>query len=184
MAKDDLEAYRTFARPYFAGEDVAHDFAHIDRMLGRIDALAAGFEPPPRREVLFFLVCFHGLGGKVASDATFRPAVEEFLKGLGWANEEMEDLFLGMIRHLTNPGTTEERIVHDANYLEILGAFGVAKAFTVGGARGQTYSETVDIYEKEYLDGVEFRTPAGRRLAVEGRDYARAFLSRLKQELG
>jgi hypothetical membrane protein len=35
--------------------------------------------------------------------------------------------------------------VHDANAVEVLGAFGIAKAFTTGGARGQSNEQTVEL---------------------------------------
>ncbi len=95
----------------------------------------------------------------------------------------MAQASVSLDRHLSDPQTIEEAIVHDANYIEMLGAFGVAKAFTTGGARGQSLHETADIYEHRYLDKVQFRTPAGQRAAEEGRAYVKAFLTRLRDEL-
>ena len=73
--------------------------------------------------------------------------------------------------------------MHDANYVELLGAFGIAKAFTKGGAEGQSYEVTADIFEQQFLDRVVFKTPEGKRVAAEGRAYAKAFLRRLRSEL-
>jgi hypothetical protein len=73
-------------------------------------------------------------------------------------------------------------IVHDANYFEVAGALGVAKAFIVGGAMGQTYEETIDIYEG-FLNQVVFRTPVGKRLYEPRKEYAREFLQKLKEQL-
>ena len=79
---------------------------------------------------------------------------------------------------------SRRKIVQDANYVELLGVFGVAKAFLTGGARGQSLEETArrqrGLYQ--YLDKVRFRTPVGRRLAQEGREYAKRFLERLRRE--
>ena len=74
-------------------------------------------------------------------------------------------------------------IVHDANYVKILGAFGIAKAFTTGGAYNQTYEETADIFKYQYLDRVEFVTPMGKRLAEEKKAYTKKFLKQLRSEL-
>ena len=38
--------------------------------------------------------------------------------------------------------------MHDANYVEVLGAFGIAKAFTKGGAERQSYEETIAIFRE------------------------------------
>jgi uncharacterized protein len=130
---------------------------------------------------LYFLACFHGLGQRIGHDAGFRRQVEAFLASLGWAEPEIVEVLHSLQRHLTAPVTVEERIVHDGNAVEVLGAFGIAKAFTTGGARGQSYEQTVERYE-EFLDRARFVTPVGQMLAREGRAYARAFLDRFKTE--
>jgi hypothetical protein len=104
------------------------------------------------------------------------PDVDVFLRSHGWA--ETSDAFAALERHCDDPQTPEVRVVHDANYVELLGAFGVAKAFTKGGAEGQTYEETLATFERN-LAGVEFRTPRGRQLAADGRAYAHSFIARL-----
>ncbi|WP_157683283.1 HD domain-containing protein [Microlunatus soli] len=64
----------------------------------------------------------------------------------------------------------------------MLGAFGVAKAFTKGGAAGQSYEQTMAIFDQN-LARVRFRTPRGRASAEVGRAYARSFLDQLRVEL-
>jgi uncharacterized protein len=177
-----LAMYLDFVRQLPNRRDPAHDFRHVQRIVGRLEALAEGASPTPNWDRLHFLACFHGLWPLVQDDPEFRNAAAGLLRQMGWTEAEIEDGFQGLERHLTDPLTVEEEIVHDANFLELLGAFGIAKAFTTGGARGQCYEDTADIYEKRYLDRVHFRTPVGRRLADEGRAYARAFLERLRRE--
>lgn len=41
----------------------------------------------------------------------------------------------------------------------------------------------MQIYEQEYLARVKFRTSYGKKLAGEGRKYAKEFLLRLREEL-
>ncbi|MHC4862055.1 MAG: HD domain-containing protein, partial [Planctomycetota bacterium] len=144
MAMDDIEPYATFARPFYADKDPAHDFRHIERILGRLDALGKGMSPPPRPHRLHFLACFHGLGIRLRNDRAFRERVREFLGELGWSEVEADRGFACLWRHLEDPVTVEEKIVRDANYVELLGAFGVAKAFVTGGARGQSLEETAE----------------------------------------
>ena len=83
---------------------------------------------------------------------------------------------------MTNPQSIEEKIVRDANYIEVLGALGIAKAFTTSGANGQAIEETADIFEHQHLDKVIFQTPAGKRLADEGKRCTKEFLARLRNE--
>ena len=180
--KDQLEAYTEFVRPYYATRDVAHTFSHIERIIRRLDKLAEGITVPVRRDRLYFLASFHGLGVRWHDDAEFREQATALLQRLGWSDSEIQELIQSLDRHLDEPETIEEEIVHDANKLETLGAFGIAKAFTMGGLLGQTYEETVDYFERHSLS-VVFRTPAGRQLAAEGQTYAKEFLQRLRTEL-
>ncbi len=183
MERDKPDSYQVFARPYYAGKDPAHDFCHIERILARLDRLAAGLHPAPRPDRLFFLACFHGVETLVRTDRQVREEVCARLRGLGWSETEVTEGLESLRRHLIDPQTTEEKMVHDANYLELLGALGIAKAFTTGGARGQRIEESAAIFEEQYLDRVAFRTPRGERLADEGRAYVKAFLGRLRREL-
>jgi len=181
-ARDDLESYLSFVRDKYGHKDSAHDFHHIEWIVHRLPMLAAEVVPSPRWDRLYFLACFHGLHARWRDAPSFRRSAQEFLLSLGWDEDELDELLASLERHLRSPETIEEKIVHDANYLGLLGALGIAKAFTSGGARGQTFEETVEIYESCWLDRVEFLTPAGQRLAEEGRAYVKAFLGRLRSE--
>jgi uncharacterized protein len=178
-----LELYKQFVRPYYSEHDVAHDFGHIERMIAQLAFLDKGLALR-RPDLLDFLVCFHGLGPKLREDAGFRNVTQAFLRGLEWTEPDIDDAFRSLERHLTAPVTVEEQIVHDANYIELLGVLDIAKAFRAGGARRQTYEETIDIFEKGYLNKIEFFTPVGRRMAEAGRAYVRSFLEQLRKELG
>ena len=177
-----VEPYLAFVRDQYGHKDAAHDFDHIAWIVQRLPMVAAEATPPPRWDRLYFLACFHGLHARWCEDSIFRHDARSFLLSLDWHEDEIEDLVESLARHLRSPETVEEKIVHDANYLGLLGAFGIAKAFTTGGAHGQTYEETVEVFESRWLDRIEFLTPAGRRLAVEGRAYVKAFLQRLRSE--
>ena len=183
MNKYQVEPYQDFVRPYYIAKDAAHNFRHIERILGRLSVLSEGLEQAPCLDRLYFLACFHGLGKQLSADRLFTEQVKSFLRNLTWSDAEVDDVLQSLERHLSNPQTVEEKIVHDANYLEILGAFGIAKAFTTGGAHGQLIEESAKIFEHQYLDKVEFQTLTGKRLAKEGREYAKEFLKRLQIEL-
>jgi uncharacterized protein len=183
MSRENVETYQEFAKHYYATKDPAHDFRHIRRIFGRLNELSEGLWPAPRLDRLYFLAAFHELGVRLRADGEFQDKVRRFLKRLGWTEEEVDNGFESLARHLKDPQTIEEQVVHDANHVEMFGALGVAKAFTTGGARGQAYEVTADIFEHRYLDRVEFRTPAGKRIAEERKTYARQFLARLRAEL-
>jgi len=182
MSRYQLAPYRQFAQPYYADKDSAHNFSHIEKILNRLSTLSQGIAHSPRPDRLYFLACFHGLEKRLSTDHGFRKQVTSFLHGLAWTETEVEEIFLSLSRHITDPKTVEEEIIHDANYIELLGAFGIAKAFTTGGARGQTIEQSAEIFEQQFLKRIKFRTPLGKRLAEGGRTYARRFLKRLRAE--
>ncbi len=172
-----------FVAPHYRTRDPAHDLLHIERILQRVGALSEGVEPPPRPHLLAFLACFHGLARALREDGRFLAETRALLAGLGWPDDDRAEALELVDRHLTDPRTSEEKVVHDANYAELLGALGIAKAFTTGGARGQHYRETMEVFERQYLDRVEFRTPAGRAWAERERPFVKTFLRKLEQEL-
>jgi uncharacterized protein len=182
MLKKQVEPYREFVRPYYKNRDAAHDFRHIERIISRLDLLSQEMTPLTDRKLLYFIACFHGLETNL-EDRLFCDRVKHFLLNLDWTEAEIEKAFLSLKRHLENPQTVEEKIVHDANYMELLGAFGIAKAFTTGGARKQSYEETADIFEYQYLDKIKFLTPTGIRIAKDKRLYTKQFLKQLRSEL-
>ena len=108
-------------------------------------------------------------------NAELKNRTVEFLLSIGWRQKEIEAIFSSLDRHLINPRTVEEMIIHDANFFEVLGPFGIAKAFTAGGARGQTYEQTADVFARN-IDNVVFKTPAGKKPYEFRRQYAIDFI--------
>lgn len=179
---DTIEPYVIFARPLYSDKDKGHDFRHIERIISRLEELSEGLEPQPLLSKLFFLACFHGLAPKMSRDAKLRDQTVAFLRGLGWQLEDINASLSSLQTHLSDPRTPEERIVYDANYYEVTGAFGIAKSFTVGGARTQSYEQTIEIFKKN-LEHVTFRTPFGQRIYEQRKAYARRYLEDLIREL-
>ncbi len=179
---DELTPYRDFARPLYDGKDIAHDFRHVERIISRLDSLSEGLIPPPSRHRLYFLACFHGLGPRIDRDPELRKKTISFLRSLGWQDTDIQEALSSLATHLYHPRTADERVVHDANYFEVPGALGIAKAFTVGGTRGQSYEQTLEVFERN-LDRVLFRTPAGKRSSEKRKAYAKDFIRKLREEL-
>jgi hypothetical protein len=179
---NNILPYREFVRPLYSDKDTGHDFRHIERIIARLDELSDELTRVPAPHKLNFLACFHGLGSRIQNEPELRDKTVAFLRNLGWEQEDIDAIFSSLLSHLTAPRTQEEMVVHDANYFELAGPFGIAKAFTVGGARGQTYEQTAEIFEGN-LDRAVFRTPAGKRLSEHRKAYAKDFLQRLRKEL-
>ena len=105
-----------------------------------------------------------------------------FLTEDAWVDDDIDTAFVALVRHSSSPVTVEERVVHDASAIELMGAFGIAAAFTQGGAEGRSYEETMVAHER-FLERTEFKTPRGQELSLGGREFARQFLARLRSEL-
>jgi|GEM_PF-1761611 len=183
MERYSVSSYLQFVEPFYEDRDPAHNFRHIQRIVDRLDLLSSQMSPQPVRNMLYFLASFHGLEKRISSSDEFANTVKDFLRQMGWNAEEIADGLERLHRHLKAPVTIEEQVVHDANYVELLGVFGIAKAFTKGGAEGQSYEETADIFEHQFLDVIEFRTPVGKQIASEKRAYTKDFFARLRAEL-
>ena len=181
--KDQLNPYLEAARPHYVGRDPGHDFRHIVRIAGRLDELSVDLEPQPIAHRLYFLCAFHGLERNLQNDPNLREKALEFLSDIGWAGSETDIVFKLLKTHLSDPKTPEQMIVHDANFFEVTGVFGIAKAFTVGGSRGQSYEETLAIFETN-LDKLRFKTPMGRKKYAPRIEKARRFAEALRVELG
>ena len=179
---NEIEPYLEFVRHLYGDKDHGHDYRHVERIVVRLDELKEGLTPIPSTHKLYFLACFHGLCRRLDEEPELKERTTGFLHDIGWQQEDIDAIFSSLLMHLKNPTTPEEMVVHDANYFEVAGPFGIAKAFLVGGARGQTYEQTIDIYEG-YLDRVTFRTPTGKRLYEPRKTFAREFLRKLKKEL-
>lgn len=129
MLKQKIEPYKNFAQAYYIDRDSAHDFRHIERIISRLNFLSQEVSQLPNKALLYFLACFHGLQKNIHNDTSFRDRVTDFLQDLGWTKTEIEMAFDSLERHTDNPQTVEEKIVHDANYVELLGAFGIFISF-------------------------------------------------------
>jgi hypothetical protein len=184
MAKKiTIEPYLSFVRSLYDENDSVHNFRHIERIFYRLDSFIRAEKINPDYRLLYFLSAFHGLSNRIKNTPDFKAGIVAFLSALGWNDEEIFNGFIALEYHLIDPQTIEEKIVYDANYIELLGAFGIAKAFTTGGARNQSIEETIRIYKNEYLDRVEFKTCLGRKLLKKEREYSIDFLEKLQSEL-
>lgn len=183
MKENKLEVYMNFAKAVYGDKDPAHNFRHIKRICKRLKMFIDATDEQMDLQLMYFMASFHGLIKKIDEDNSFKDEIVTFLKDLGWSDSEIDNGFICLQRHIQNPSTIEEEIVHDANYIELLGAFGIAKAFTTGGAKGQNYEETIRIFENDYLEKIEFKTALGKKISDKRKDYTREFLNILRTEL-
>ena len=188
-----------------------HDYAHTRRVL-RNTVLIAEKEKPADLRAALFGALLHDIarpeelasGGKLCHAALGAGKAERILRAAGFTDE-------AFIRHVSEivrthryrgnlkPATVEACIVYDADKLDSLGAFGVARAFHFAGRIGaclhnserealasESYSNQDSAY-REYL--VKLRslpdhllTDPARRIAADRAAFMRAFFERLNEE--
>ena len=194
-----------------AAADPAHDFSHSRRVLAnalRIAAVEGG-----DTDVLTAAAYLHDISNlpknhpeSHLSSERSALAAEKILRDNGFSEEKIiqtKDAILchSFSRGLT-PKTLEGRIFQDADRLDSLGAIGIARTFTVGGATNRPLYDIDDPFmatnrapndKQNTLDhfaaklfklGDMMQTPTGKKLAQERIAVMTEFVQRLREEVG
>jgi uncharacterized protein len=209
------------------GASPAHDITHVMRVYNLCLELAK-YEQNVDLDILRTAALLHDIArtkedkdvraGFLDADHALLGAERsaEILRELGYSEEKIERVKHCIASHRFRgenpPRTIEAKILSDADKLDVLGATGIARSFTIGGENGQKiYSDTpVDEYVKENLAGgkangriidpskhasnLEFETkfkhiPAklhtqkAREIARERLGYMKQFFERLQKEI-
>jgi uncharacterized protein len=224
------ERYRQLkmiAEKEMQGASPAHDIDHVMRVYNLCLGLA-DYEPNVDLDILRTAALLHDIA-RTKEDQCVRAGVMDFdhailgadmsakiLMELGYPKDKIERVKHCIASHRFRgenpPRTIEAKILSDADKLDVLGATGIARSFTIGGENGQKiYSDTpVDEYVKENLVGrkangriidpskhasnLEFETKfkripdrlhtqKAREIAKERLEYMEQFFERLKQEI-
>jgi uncharacterized protein len=209
------------------GSSPAHDIAHVMRVYNLCLKLA-NYELNVDLDILRTAALLHDIARTKedkdvqASFLNVDHAVlgaemsAKILRELGYSEERIERVKHCITSHRFRgenpPRTIEAKILSDADKLDVLGATGIARSFTIGGENGQKiYLDTpVDEYIKENLVGgrangriidpskhasnLEFETKfkqipdklytqKAREIARERLEYMKQFFERLKKEI-
>lgn len=126
--------------------DSAHDFSHIMRVY--ISAQKIGKAEGADMQVLLYAALLHDVGAEskipgasAESDALRLRIAEEFLKKNGLPEDLRKKVLYAINVHRFSkgivPATLEARVLQDADRLDAMGAIGIARVFTTGGAMGR-----------------------------------------------
>ncbi|WP_103020709.1 HD domain-containing protein [Salinibacter altiplanensis] len=189
--------------------DAAHDRAHVERVAATARRLAQS--ETAQMDVVMPAAWLHDcvVLPKDAPDrasAARRAAdtARDFLTDEGYPEQWIPDIEHAIAAHSysgdTEPETAEAKVVQDADRLDALGAIGIARCFTVGGALDQSLynlddpfcddrapeddAYTLDHFYAKLLRLPEtMRTDAGRTEAKRRAAYMRSYLERLDGEI-
>jgi len=193
----------SYIKSYMSNYDASHSFDHIERVvrLARYILSKSPSEPVLDARVVVLSSLLHDVGDrkylKAGEDAT--TMIAEVLRGLGAPDElaeKVQTICLGVsystevkdperIRALISEHP-ELAVVQDADRIDAIGAVGLGRMFTYGGAKtGRSLGDSMQHLDDKLLrlEGM-VKTDAGRQLAKDRTDRLRLFKQWWVEETG
>lgn len=192
-------------------QDGGHDYAHLTRVLVNATRIAKGEAAHnPDLEVIAAAVTFHDVINlpKNSPDRHLAStkSAEFAVKNLEpyFSEERLAKIEEAIRTHSYSSGfqpeCIEAKIVTDADRLESLGAFGIARTFYVSGVMGRSILDQSDPFaERRELDDLEFAldhfpskllklrermtTQTGREMAEQRHRFLEVFLDQVRLEV-
>lgn len=183
----NFENITTQVKSLLSNVDVAHDFAHIQRVLNNAELIAKDMQFD--RDLLRLVCLLHDADDRKLFDGT--KNAEKIMLQCG-VDKELCALVLSEIDAISfskggTPSTLEGRVAQDADRLDAIGAIGIARAFAYGGSRGEAlygteHSTVQHFYDKLLKLKDLMNLDVSRQLAQQRTDFMLDFLARLNSE--
>ena len=200
------------AREWYPEQDPVHGFDHVLRVLHMAESIGA--ELGADLEVLRAAALLHDAagaapgpgGGRQTHEQASAEFAAEVLRREGWPEDRIQQaahcIRAHRFRSVEAPGTLEAKILYDADKLDVLGAFGVARtigyafqagepvfaepsaAFRRSGERqpGEPHSAYHEfLFKLQHVAG-RLHTEPGRRIGVARSALMRRFFEQLALE--
>ncbi|EHK49219.1 uncharacterized protein TrAtP1_000169 [Trichoderma atroviride] len=182
---------------YMSNYDPSHDYSHIKRVVHLAQTIQAHV-PNTNRDIVTLAALLHDVGDrkylKPGEDAT--RMVFTTLTSLGASEalaEKIQTICLGVsysseIKDLAHVQTLikehpELAVVQDADRLDAIGAVGIGRAFTFGGAKGRALDDSIGHFEEKLLKLESMmKTDYGREMARERTERMRLMKEWFEQE--
>ncbi|MCL6271964.1 phosphohydrolase [Sansalvadorimonas sp. 2012CJ34-2] len=193
-------------------DDYSHDLSHFQRVWKTAQKIMAEETRPVNALTVLAACYFHDIvtfpknhPNRSKSSQFAAQKTAEILGELKFPAELIENTCHAVEAHSFSANiptrTPEAEVVQDADRMEAIGAIGLARVFYTGGKMGSKlfhaqdpWAENRELDDKQYsVDhffckllklGETMKTAPGRKLAEENTDYLRAFLDKLREELG
>ncbi|KAK5658572.1 hypothetical protein OQA88_1965 [Cercophora sp. LCS_1] len=205
FASDPLiTAITADVKAYMANYDASHDWSHIQRVLGLARHIYAhsAHRTSLDLRVIHLAALLHDVGDrKYLSPTSPDPttAVQDLLLSHGADPDlatRVQTICLGVSysTEIKNPAYTAELVarypelgvVQDADRLDAIGAVGIGRCFTFGGAKtGREMAGTMEHFDEKLvrLEGMA-KTEVGRELMKERTRRLREFMGWWEEEVG
>ncbi|KAI1433264.1 hydrolase [Xylaria sp. CBS 124048] len=177
-----------YVKDYMANYDASHDFNHIRRVVHLARHIQAS-TPGTSRDVVILAALLHDVGDKkylkpgedgarlvhdvltsLGAPAGLASKVQAICHGVSYSSEVKDPArVVELIKEYP-----ELAVVQDADRLDAIGAVGIGRTFTYGGAKGRPMEQTMAHFEEKLLrlEGL-IKTDAGRQLAKQRTDRLR-----------
>jgi uncharacterized protein len=187
FASDELIAKVTsYVREYMAAYDPSHDFNHIQRVVGLAQTIHAktAVHPPLDLRIITLAALLHDVGDRkylkpgedaskmvhaalvtLGADAALAERIQTICLGVSYSSEVKDP---ERVRSLIQGGYPELAVVQDADRLDAIGAVGIGRVFTFGGAKNRDMGLSLQHFDDKLLriQGL-MKTDAGREMARE-----------------
>lgn len=203
-----MEEVRERAKSFFGDVNPAHDWKHVRRVENAAETLAE--KEKANEEVVKASVLLHDIGRKKEDEGEIEnhaewgaEKAEEILEGLGYGEDFIEEVQHCIRSHRYSrrpePGTSEAKVLSDADNLDALGATGIARTFTYGGEHRRVIadpelpagkdseesgSNSFNHLQKKILNLKDrMYTDSGLEIAEDRHEFVEQFVERFKAEM-
>lgn len=197
------ELLRAFVEREYAGRDASHDAMHVWRV-AHMAARIATIEGDTDADIVHYGALFHDITDKkyTKDKAAAEQRIREFLEGDMEMQRDRVTTILQLIDNVSyskevamlnkTPVSRELAAVQDADRLDALGAIGIARAFTFGGANQEPMYDAQDadgtimghIQEKLTRLRALMKTDTGREYATKREKFVTDFMAEFLREWG
>ena len=177
-----------YIRTLFQGNADGHGFEH-SRRVWRNAMMIAESEAGCDREIVSLAALLHDADDRKLFDTENNANARRFLEAQGVPRNTADRICeaINSVSFSKNrgrrPDTPEGRIVQDADRLDAIGAVGVARTFSYGGAHGRPPEESIrHFHEKLLLLKDLMNTETAKDLAASRHAFMKAFLDEWDRE--
>ena len=185
-----LEAAAHKAFEAMAGNDLSHDYEHVQRVVNKALAIAAAEGVKKKEDLLDIQLAawLHDIGDHKYSDQE-----DAALVWLQEQNYPRADLVYDIIQNVSwsknekdgrkEPPSLLHAIVQDADRLDAMGAIGIARVFAYAGRKGDCLRDAVDhVHEKILRLLPLIKTEAGTEMALSRQATLESFVTAIYRE--
>ncbi|TDR54838.1 HD domain-containing protein [Paenilisteria rocourtiae] len=192
-----IEEAKAYIKKEFANEETGHDWYHIERVYQMATYLQS--KEGGNLTVIKLAALFHDFtDSKLKKDPEqAQQSMEAWFRNHYLSEEQIRSI-LSIIEHVSfsheRAGTVElgleSKIVQDADRLDAIGAIGIARCFTYGGAKGRPIynlenmesSSIQHFYDKLLVIKDRIKTNTAKQIAYSRHDMILTFLKNFKSE--